>query len=204
MEFRDKILIESALLFKTYGIRSVTMDDIARQLAISKKTLYRHFKDKEEIVKQTVLAILQENKQNLDQITSETSDILEEIIKYSHYIRCIIRSIHPTMVHDLQKYYPDIWMLYEGFEHHIYQVLVKNIGQGIEKGVFREDINPNILAKMRLKQIQFAFDPSIFPPQEYELVEVQMEFFEHFIRGLFTQKGLQRYEKFLNQERHLT
>ena len=111
LELRERILEETILLFKTYGIRSVTMDDIAQQLAISKKTLYRHFKDKKEVVKQAVMSMLAQDQYDMNKI-AQTPDVVEEVVKANQHMRRMIRTVHPSMMYDLQKYYPEACLLY--------------------------------------------------------------------------------------------
>lgn len=202
LELRERILEETILLFKTYGIRSVTMDDIAQQLAISKKTLYRHFKDKKEVVKQAVMSMLAQDQYDMNKI-AQTPDVVEEVVKANQHMRRMIRTVHPSMMYDLQKYYPEAWALYDDFKDHIHQNLVSNLKRGITQGVFRDTIKPHILAKMRIEQVQLAFNLQIFPLEEYEVIDVQMVFFDHFVRGLLTLKGLERYEEFLSQADNL-
>lgn len=147
--------------------------------------------------------MMTQNKRDMDQITDQTPDAIEEVVKASQHMRRMIRAVHPSMLYDLQKYYPEAWCLYDDFKLHIEQKLIENFKQGIQQGVFRKTIKPDILVRMRIEQIQLAFNPQVFPPEKYELVEVQMEFFEHFVRGILTPKGLQSYEAFLSQEDNL-
>jgi len=196
LELRDRILEQAIFLFKTYGIRSVTMDDIAQRLAISKKTLYHHFKNKSNIVKESMLIILKEDKCCIEEITTNSRDEIEEVVKMNANMRQILREINPAMIYDVQKYYPEAWKLYDDFKNYIHERIVRNLKQGIQQGVFRPEIDPEILTIARLEQVQLAFDPIIFPPEKFNILNIQVQLFENFVRGLLTPKGLKLYKSY--------
>ncbi len=196
MELRDRILEQAIFLFKTYGIRSVTMDDIAQRLAISKKTLYHHFKNKSNIVKESMLIILKEDKCCIEEITTNSRDEIEEVVKMNANMRQILREINPAMIYDVQKYYPEAWKLYDDFKNYIHERIARNLKQGIQQGVFRAEIDPEILTIARLEQVQLAFDPIIFPPEKFNMLNIQVQLFENFVRGLLTPKGLKLYKSY--------
>lgn len=187
---KERILLTSMEMFKKFGIKSVTMEDIAKKLGISKKTIYAFFKDKDELIENAAKRQLEIDKAALEQIARESSSIIMHLIKISELVKQRFSEFHPAMIYDLQKYYPKAWQLYVSHRQDCQEhFLINALEQGIREGVFRPNINVKALARMRLFQIELAFNPDVFPASEFDLLQVQMQFFEHFIYGLCTEKG---------------
>jgi AcrR family transcriptional regulator len=197
IETKDKILEGSLALFMKYGIRSVTMDDIARHLAVSKKTLYQHFADKDDLVIKMSEMYLDRSYRNYEQIATGSSNSIEELSKISVRMKRDMENLNQSMLFDLQKYHPKAWGLY--VEHKlkiISQSVVRNIRQGIVDGFYRPEINPDIMAVTRLVLIEAAFNPELFPKDQFNFVEVQTQLFDLFVHGLCTEKGRKLYLKY--------
>ncbi len=110
--------------------------------------------------------------------------------------------MNPFVMNEIQRYYPQCWKLFEDFKHtHIYSMIVGLLDKGKEQGYFRPEINTDIIALMRLEQMMLIFDPLKFSPSKYNLLEFQMEIFEHFLYGIFTEKGRNAYLKQKNHQR---
>lgn len=180
-----------------YGIRSVSMDDIARHLAVSKKTLYQHFADKDELVTTMSQEHMKREIIEYDEITKISENSIDELNKISVRIRCDMEEMNPSLLFDLQKFHPRAWQLWLNHKSEfIMHSIVRNLNQGIEEGYFRPEINPAIIAISRLVLIESAFDDRIFPKEKFNLVEVQSQFFDHFVYGLCTDKGRKLYQKY--------
>ncbi|MCF6359894.1 MAG: TetR/AcrR family transcriptional regulator [Cyclobacteriaceae bacterium] len=184
-------------LFMTYGVRSVSMDDIARHLGISKKTLYQHFKDKNELVKKVTESVIGERKSEYEAVTNQAKNAIEELYLMSKCFRSHIEGLNPSLVFDLKKFHTEAWDLFLDFEHiTIFESLVDNLKRGKEEGFFRAEISINVLAKLRVEQVHMSFDPHVFPKDEFDFTEVHMQMFEHYVYGLLTIKGLKLFEKY--------
>ncbi len=197
IETREKILEGAEALFMKYGIRSVTMDDIARHLSVSKKTLYQHFADKDELVFKISEQYLERSFRKYEEIEVGSKNSIEELSNISVCMKHDMENLNPSMLYDLQKYHPKAWSLYN--EHKvkvISQSVVRNIKQGIADGYFRADINPDIMALTRLILIEAAFNPELFPKDRFNFVEVQTQLFDFFVHGLCTEKGKKLYQKY--------
>jgi len=197
IETREKILEGTEGLFMKYGIRSVTMDDIARHLSVSKKTLYQHFADKDELVYKMSELYLERSFRQYDQIAQTSINSIEELSKISACIKHDLENLNPSMLYDLQKYHPKSWALYT--EHKvkiISQSVMRNIRQGISDGYYRPEINAEIMAITRLILIEAAFNPELFPKDRFNFVEVQTQLFELFVHGMCTEKGKKLYQKY--------
>jgi AcrR family transcriptional regulator len=186
----EKILETAGSLFLKYGVKSISMDDIARELSISKKTIYHFFKDKNEIVFLISERFLQEQKDKFDRLQDESKDPIELLYGGTLQAREIFEKINPYILFDIRKYYKDAWRLYLDFEKHVmFDSLVLTLKEGIEKGFFRPEIDVQILATLRMEEIKLAFDKDIFPSESFNFKEVQYQILDHFFYGIMTEKG---------------
>ena len=197
---KGKILESVSQLFLNYGVRSVSMDDIAHELGISKKTIYQNFTDKDDLVKQTTALVLKERQSEFDAIEESAENSIEEQVMISKCIRKEFTEMNPSLMFDIQKYHPQAWDLYLLYERDVIEESVRrNLKRGIKEGFFRLDINVDIMARLRIQQIQLSFSDKVFPKKEYDLKEVQIQLFDHFVYGLFTEEGLALYKKYLQE-----
>jgi AcrR family transcriptional regulator len=195
-ETKEKILEGTEALFMKYGIRSVTMDDIARHLSVSKKTLYQHFTDKDDLVFRMSEMHLERSFKKYNLIEQCSKNSMEELSKISSCIKADMEKVNSSVLFDLQKYHPKAWNLWSEYKLKISESVVRNINQGIVDGFFRSDLSPQIMATTRLVLIEAAFDSEIFPKDRFNFVEVQSQLFELFVYGLCTDKGKKIYQKY--------
>ncbi|MBM3168361.1 MAG: TetR/AcrR family transcriptional regulator [Algoriphagus sp.] len=194
METRQRILEAATEQFARFGVRTITMEDLARQVGISKKTIYQEFEDKKDLVKAVFARILEEDRQRLAFIAEQGDGVIEHLVQTSKMMRERLTSINPLVILEVQKYFPEAWKIFESFkEDTIQSDLVKVLEKGKELGYFRKEIDSKILAKVRITQITSAFDPRSFADVEYNLVEEQMVILDHFLHGIFTEKGREAY-----------
>lgn len=196
-DITEKILEGTELLFTRYGIRSVSMDDIARHLSVSKKTLYQHFADKDELVYRMSARYLARTSRNYEEIKNTSSNSVEELSRISVRMKQDFESMNPSMLFDLQKFHQKAWGLYNQHKMEVIsQSVEQNINKGIKDGLFRADLNPNILARMRIAMMESGFNENIFPRDQFNFVEVQSQLFELFVYGMCTEKGRKLYLKY--------
>ena len=198
-ETRIRILEGAYELFFSYGLKSITMDDIARHLGVSKKTLYLFFKDKNEIVMAFMTDNLEKNKQNLLKISDNAADSVQEVIGIMKHFGAMFSRINPRVFYDLQKYFPECWKIFREFkEHQMIDMIEKTLRKGIKEGVFRGDLNIKIIAKLRVEQIEMSMNPLIFPPDKFHIAEVHVTMLELFLHGIASAKGhalIDKYKK---------
>ena len=196
-EIRKKILKGAESLFMKYGVRSISMDDIARHLSVSKKTLYQHFADKEDIVTMTCTAHIVEMAKEVEEIQKTAKNAIDELAKLSVCLRESSEEMNPSLLFDLQKYHPKAWSVWLDHKNKfIRESVIRNLNQGIEEGYFRPEIDKEVIAIIRLEMVQLPFDDRIFPPSQFKLTEVQMQIFDHFVYGITTEKGRKLYQKY--------
>jgi AcrR family transcriptional regulator len=194
VETRQRILEIAIAQFARFGVRTITMEDLARQAGVSKKTIYQEFEDKKDLVKAVFAAILEQDRKRLAFISEQGDGVIEHLAQTSKMMRERLTSINPLVILEVQKYFPEAWNLFETFKQEtIQQDLIKVLERGKDLGYFRPEIDSRILARVRLTQVTSAFDPKNFAEPDYNLVEEQMIILDHFLHGIFTEKGRQAY-----------
>lgn len=202
MEVREKILISAKDLFHRYGIRSVKMDDVAKELTMSKKTLYQYFKDKDELVEEATKAHIARERIEFDAIYKLAGNAIQELYLSSRCLRRSMNVVNPTLLYDLKRYYPDSWKHWIDFrEDFVFVSIVENMRQGIEAGFFRKNLDPQVMAILRVIEVEMLFDVETFPSAEFDFKHVQLQLFDHFVFGIATEKGRKLYQQYLESEK---
>ena len=201
MDVRERILEESEMLFFRYGVRRVTMDDVAKALGMSKKTLYQYYSDKDELVAEATQAHLDRERIEFDKIFRNSENSIKSLFLISQCMRKSLSEINPSVLFDLKRFYPKSWEYWTEFkDQYIFKSIVENIKKGIEEEYFRPEVNAEILANLRVMEIQILFDRESFPSEKFNFMEVQMQLFNHFVYGITTEKGRKLYKEYLENE----
>jgi AcrR family transcriptional regulator len=201
MEIKDRILARAAVLFMRNGVRSVSMDDISADLGMSKKTLYKTFTNKDEIVLGVISSHLCQSQAECARFASNATDAVQEMLTISAWADQQFSNIHPSIFHDLRKYYPEAWALFATHKTtFILDQIIRNLRRGIAEGLFRADLDVEVLARLNLAQIELAFDADLYPPAQFAPVRVNKVFDEHFLLGVATLKG----HRLFNKYQHIT
>jgi AcrR family transcriptional regulator len=196
-EVSEKILQVAEELFSKYGIRSISMDDIARELGMSKKTIYQYFKDKNEMVVKITEGYMQKDEACMMEIEQAANNAVEAVLKMSDYFREAMSEVNPAMIYDIKKYHPEAWHLHQSYSKtRFIESFEKNYAWGVADGLYRKDLNIRILAHLRLAEINLTFDESVFSNKEFSVVEVHVTMTEHFLRGILTEKGFEIFNEF--------
>ncbi len=200
IDSKENIICAVADLFLKYGIRSVSMDDIAHHMGISKKTIYQHFADKNDLVEQVAGLLIKQRMCEYDDGMKNAGNAIEELFAVSKLVRKHFTDLNPALLYDVQKYYPKAWEQFIKYENDVvYHSVVDNIERGIAEGYFRPEINARVLARIRVEQIHVSFDERVFPKDQYDFKEVQIQLFDHYVHGLLTHEGLALYRKYQKQ-----
>jgi len=206
-EIKQKIAYAANELFMKYGIRSISMDDIARHLGMSKKTIYQHFSDKEDIIILATQAHLNKNWQEFEGIRQSSTNAIDELAKISVFLKKNMEELNPSLLFDLKKYHPKAWNNWQDFKLKcILESVQRNLKQGIEEGYYRPELNVEIISIVRMALIEIAFDDRIFSQEKFKITEVQLQIFDHFVCGIVTEKGKKLYQQYreANHENLLT
>lgn len=201
METKEQLLLAITELFMRYGIKSLTMDDISRHLGISKKTLYQFVSDKKDLVKQCVELTVAAEQCMLCGFVEEKGNAIDELFLVNKRISEKLQNIQPAVMFDLQKYYPEAWKLMENHKHcFIYEMMVKNINDGIAEGLYRENVHPEIVAKIYVSMIDKMFDAEFFPNRPFSFEVLHREIARYHIRGIANEKGVAYLTKKIKDE----
>lgn len=191
MEVRDRILKEAAKEFFQLGIRNVTMDEIANELGISKRTIYEAFKDKTELLTTCLESYSEELKQKKEEIISNSSNVLESIFTFLKDGISTMNAINPVFINDLKKFYPEVWQsIYLNNEIKNLNLTHKLLRKGVNEGIFLKEINLDIVSKLIMEQVKILADENAFPRDKYSVSEVFQNMVISFTRGISTKKGL--------------
>lgn len=184
-----------------FGVRSVTMDDVAREVSMSKKTLYQYFDNKDKLVSEVALNHLEKETAEFLEIEKNSQDAIHEIFLTTLCLRQHVFKMNPSLLYDMQKYHAEAWGHYLTFKNTtIRGYIERNLTRGVAEGYFRAEINPTVLSILRVEQVQFAFNTKTFPPKEFDFAEVQIQILDHFIHGLLTEAGRAKYEEHIQSE----
>ena len=164
---KERIIKGAEELFFRYGIKSITMDDIAKHLGMSKKTIYNYFSEKDEVVNMLMDAGIEQDKKQFRDIADKAQNVVDEFFKMMQCLSSIIGKLNPNVFYDLQKYHNGAWGKFVKFKSEfILQMVEECISKGIKQGYIRTDANPKILARLRVEEIEMGFNPKVFPPDK--------------------------------------
>lgn len=198
-DVRSKIMLSAAGLFKQYGFKSVTMDDVARRSGISKKTLYQHFDNKNKIVIDTMVWYKDAICTECDTIEADSADAVETFVKIKASFDNVYKEINPLAIFELQRFYPEG---YEQFRRNMERDVASmksNLDQGISEGNYRAEIDTEILARFHMESCLMIMMPNMVVQDRFDLRLVNREIMEHFLYGILTPKGEKLYRKYKEQ-----
>lgn len=192
MEIRDRIKHKADELYRRYGIKSVTMDEIAQQLGVSKKTIYQSFSDKNELVDEVVADILESNKNCCLDSVHNSENAIHEVLLMMEAMKDMMTSISPSFVFDIQRGFLSSYNKFDDFKSgFIFELLKENIERGKREGLYRQEVNTEIISKFRLNTMMMIYNEEIFPKNQYTLSELQKEMILYYLYGLVTLKGFE-------------
>lgn len=202
MEEKELFIIEKAgELFKKYGIKSVSMDDIAQQLSISKKTLYQYFKDKADLVVKVVKFHNCDKDLKFMEINNSNLNAIDSLIEVSKHLIEMLKDINPPILYDLRKYYPELTKdLIISRKEHIYTNIKNNLIKGMEEGLYRQDMNPDIITSLYVKRMDDVFLEDDNYLNKFPHHEIYTQLFIYHIRGIVSNKGLAYFENKIKLE----
>jgi TetR/AcrR family transcriptional regulator, cholesterol catabolism regulator len=197
MEAKERILMKAADLFCRYGIRTITMDEIASQLGISKKTIYQFFTDKDDMVSAVIEQEIQRNELECGFFRDAAKDAVHQIFLALESLEEMLKYTNPLMLYDLEKHHPASFLKLREYKYQfLYQIIVENLQWGISTGLYRPEIDKDIVAKARIEAAFLVFNPDVFPHSRYRISEVNFELAMLFLHGVITEKGKQLIEKY--------
>lgn len=197
MEVRDRILQTAARLFMELGVRSVSMDDVARELSISKKTIYKHYQDKNQLVFDTISMHIAEMETNTSLIMAEEENPVLQIAKIADFVLQMNKNVHPSVLFDLQKFYPESYShLIEHRNRYALQSVNQNLKKGIEQGLFRNNMNRQRVARIYICLIFSMFQNTLFEGEENrDFRDEYIETIRYHLHAVTTEKGKSTFDE---------
>ena len=200
MEIKERILLKSHELFNRYGIRSVSMDDIAAQLGMSKKTLYQYYTDKDELVTAVFSVVMDHNRTECTVNKQKAENAIHEVFMAFDMVQEMFANMNVSVLYDMEKYHPVCYKKYLEYKNgFMYQMIRSNIERGIKEEVYRGEIDVDIMARYRIYSIMLSFNTGVFPNNRSNVVYIEQNLLEHFLYGLSTAKGQKLIQKYKNQ-----
>lgn len=196
-----ELLEQIGSVFMRYGIRSVNMDDIAREIKVSKKTLYKYFKDKNDIVIQVMSGQCEMEKVMVANSLDSAENAIDALMNLTSVVSQKLKEVHPSIHYDLEKYYPEAWALFTNHkECFIKDSIATNLARGVKERIYRDNLNSEIIARLYAAKIDMLFDPTIFPPDQFSFPEVYLELMRYHIRGVANQEGMSYLKERIKQK----
>lgn len=197
---KDKILESATEMFLTYGFKSVTMDDIAEKMSISKKTIYTHFSNKTKLIEETTFGIFEFISTGIDLICELGYNPIDELFRIKKFILEHLKDEKSSPLFQLQKFYPKIHSELTKKQFDVMQHCVsRNLDRGVNDGYFRKEIDIQFIARVYFKGMVGIKDLDTFPAEMFDMNYLMESYLEYHVRGIATKKGLQTLEKVKNQ-----
>ncbi|PKA98496.1 TetR family transcriptional regulator [Flavobacteriaceae bacterium MAR_2009_75] len=187
---KEKILEKAADMFLTYGFKSITMDDLAQEMGISKKTIYAHFENKTALVKDCTLQVARIISSGIDSILCLNKNPIEELYEIKKFIMQYLKDEKSSPHYQLQKYYPKIFSSMRQKQYEVMKdCVVDNIKRGLEQGIYRENLNVEFISRIYYAGGASIKDHTLFPPDKFTNISLMDLYLEYHLRGIVTPKG---------------
>lgn len=191
-KLREKIVGTAEQLYLKHGVIAVSMDDIAHQLGISKKTLYQIFSSKEELVKEAVRCRFDKIVSAIEQFKAESEFPVKELVKIQRLMFENLKYQKESPIYQLRRAFPDIaqWLLSQ-LREYILNYLKDNIERGQKEGIYKQEIDPEFTGRLFYASLVGSTDPDVFPTDKYPSALVSQKILEFFMHAMLTKKGLE-------------
>ena len=201
MEVKEHIVQQSLSLFLKKGVKQVNMDEVASNLGISKKTLYVHFDNKQDLIHHC----FQKHNNNVSEMintsASQFDNAIDELFAVDEGCSLVMKQTNPDLLGELKRYYPNTWALIEQLKQKVlFNIMKNNLDNGIEQGLYRQELDVEIIAKLMISRIDVLVNDDIFPLTHYDFRKLLTENRIYHIRGISTPKGIKHLEKIINEE----
>lgn len=189
-ELRENLLEHARQMFVKQGIKNLTMDEIAKSLGMSKKTIYVLVRDKSELVLEVIERYVNNEKKTNEEIKARAKNPIEEMMLVMEHVLQQTQELNPQVLFDMQKYYPESWQVYHHYRNsYIFNFIYNNIQNGIERGLYRNDFKIDIVTKFYTGALSIISDQTLFPAKHYKFVTVLKEFIHYHLRAIVTPEG---------------
>jgi AcrR family transcriptional regulator len=201
MEDRKQYILKNAgKLYLKYGIKSVTMDDVASEIGISKKTLYQFFKDKEDLISQVIDYYIESAHFAIH--NPSKGNAIDRFFELRTHVINMLKYINNNIEYDLKKLYPGLYKkVYKLKRERIFNSTIQNVTEGIAAGLYRPDLDIIFIAKLQVGRLLLILNPEheIFTETELSNIDLFDKVIENYMYSICTEKGMKYYKKQLNK-----
>lgn len=195
---KEEIIIKAADLFLNLGFKSVTMDDLANELGISKKTIYSHFPNKAKLVQASTLFILNAIDEGIEKIKEKELNAIVEMFEIKNFVMNHLKNEKSSPQFQLQKYYPKVYKSVQNHHFNTMQCSINdNLEKGIKEGLYRENIPVDFIGKIYFLGMSTIKGSDLFPAEQFSIKEINEKYLEYHLRAIVTEKGLKTLKEFL-------
>lgn len=200
---KEKILYTATELFLDLGFKSVTMDDLAHEMGISKKTIYTHFENKTQLIEASTFHLFDKICAGIDAICERTPNPIEELYHIKRFVMLHLNNEKSSPQHQLKKYYPKIYesLKWKQFEV-MHESVAENLQRGIDQGIFRKNMDVDFVSRMYFNGMSGIKDTKLFPQGEYNMDALMENYLEYHLRAIVTEKGLQTLNNFIQSNQN--
>jgi AcrR family transcriptional regulator len=192
----NNILDKVRELYTKYGIKSITMDEVAAELGMSKKTLYQHVNDKEDLVSKFIDNEIEIRQKQICECFKAGYNAIEELFEISLYMNKLMREQNPATEHDLKKYYPEQYQkIVKVRRERMYSYILLNLKKGKGEGLYRNEMDDEVIAKLYLSRSESMPVSTLYTVEELTSIKIFVELLTYHIRGIATQTGIKELEK---------
>lgn len=178
--------------FMRYGLKSVTMDDLCREMGISKKTLYRFVTDKNDLVNKAMEFEICKDQEDIQAVVSKNLNAIDELFEITGVVEEKLKNLHPSILYDMQKYYPEAWeMMSKHRNGFIVETIGNNIIKGQMEGVYRTDLNTKIVSMLYASKVEFLADNMMLADLNIDTSTIYHENLIYHIHGISNSTGLE-------------
>jgi len=193
---RNKIINKAGEMFLTLGFKSTTMDDIAKELGMSKKTLYKYFPNKTTLVDASTEAVHNTIGETICAIKSKNYNAVEEEFAVKAIFKEMLKNSKASPMYQLKKYYPETYAKLMEREVCMFRdCIVSNLTKGIEQGLYRADIDKELMVNFYFTLVFGVFESELYGDEVQEIMKIEYEILEYHIRAIATDKGVKELEK---------
>jgi AcrR family transcriptional regulator len=202
---REKIIHKSAELFLTLGFKSVTMDDIAQEMGISKKTIYVHFENKTKLVEAVTFTLFENICEGIDCICNASPNPIAELYDIKMFVMNYLKNEKTSPQFQLKKYYPQIYqrLQMKQFEK-MHESVKESIQKGVDTSLFRKNIDVDFISRMYFNGMSGIKDEHIFPSEKFTMNYLMESYLEYHLRAICSEKGFRVLTKFINTNQSQT
>lgn len=191
-EKKREIIEKATAIYLKYGIKSMTMDEMAKQLGISKKTLYSFVSDKNELVELCVLSQHEGEVCRMAEVSQQNENAIDEMLGISKSVTDTLKKIHPSIFFDLAKYHPNaLRMMNEQKRSFIRGCVMDNLQRGIKQGLYRDNLNTEVISTIYLATLDHIMLGDLFPESLNTIDNIYREFFRYHVRGIASRNGIE-------------